>query len=147
MKTSQNGIELIKKYEGFSAIPYLCPGDEWTIGYGHKILPGESFNRISKKVATELLAHDVGIAERFIRGRGWALTQNEFDALVSFVYNVGIGTFKKSSVMKYINQGNKKLAALYILVYTKSGGVVLPGLVKRREDEHRLFISSNEGDS
>jgi lysozyme len=141
MKTSQQGIDLITRFEGFSAVTYICPAGYPTIGYGHRVREPESFTRLTKKQAALLLVDDVKPIEKFINGRGWNLQQNEFDALVSFIYNVGVGAFKNSSVMKYINQGNKRLAATWILAYNKSRGTTLPGLVKRREVEYYLFIS------
>lgn len=139
MKTSSNGIELIKKYEGFRANAYKCPAGKWTIGYGHTRTAsiGQTITEID---AEELLKSDLGVSE-------WAvnhyvkvpLNQNQFDALVSFVFNVGYGNFKKSTLLKLLNQGNYEVARKEFYKWRKGGGKVLPGLVKRRAAEAELF--------
>lgn len=139
MKTSLNGIELIKKYEGFRAEAYKCPAGKWTVGYGHTRTASIG-QTITEKDAEELLKSDLEISE-------WAvnhyvkvpLNQNQFDALVSFVFNIGYGNFKKSSLIKFLNLEKYDLAKNEFHKWRMGGGKVLPGLVKRRAAEAELF--------
>lgn len=106
MKTDKTGIDLIKKYEGYRSQEYICPGGERTIGYGHVILPHEIFEVITEEEAEALLKKDIEIAEEAINKYVVVpLTQNRFDALVSFVFNVGVKAFKQSTLLKKLNQG------------------------------------------
>jgi lysozyme len=104
MKTSQEGINLIKQHESLKLNPYLCPAKKWTIGYGHVILPHEKFIEITEAQAEELLKQDLVIAENCINSSLKApITQNEFDALVSLSFNIGITAFRKSTLLAMIN--------------------------------------------
>jgi lysozyme len=104
MKTSQDGINLIKQHESLQLKPYLCPAKEWTIGYGHVIKDGEHFKEITIEQAEELLRQDLVIAENCINSSLKApITQNEFDALVSLSFNIGITAFRKSTLLALIN--------------------------------------------
>jgi lysozyme len=104
MKISQNGLDLIKQHESFSPVIYICPAGKPTIGFGHVVLPGESFTRITEAEALELLRKDVAIAENCINQNVKALlSQDQFDALASLVFNIGIGAFMKSTLLRKLN--------------------------------------------
>lgn len=142
MNASQKGIDLIKSFEGFRAETYKDSGGIPTIGYGHALKPNESFTRISEQDAENLLKQDVYVAERYINnnfGRK-IINQNEFDALVSFIFNIGQGAFNKSSVNTYIRLDEFKIAMTWWAKWVRDGrGEIMPGLVIRREKEIRLF--------
>lgn len=136
MKTSQTGINLIKQFEGCRLEAYKCPAGVWTIGYGHTagVRPGQ---KISAAQAEAYLRSDLENYEKKVdkyRGYGWS--QNEFDAMVSFAYNLG-------SIDKLTANGtrSKTVIAEKILLYNKAGGKVLVGLTRRREAERNLFLS------
>lgn len=138
-KTSQQGIDLIKKWEGFRAKAYLCPAQVWTIGYGHtgNVSPGQT---ISKVKAEELLRLDVERFERTVNEKVKVdLNQNQFDALVSFTYNIGSSAFTKSTLLRLLNQLKYQAAAMQFHRWVRGGGQKLPGLVSRRQDEYNLF--------
>lgn len=138
MNISQNGINLIKKYEGCKLISYKCPAGIWTIGYGHTGNDVYNGLTITQKDADYLLSIDlhkfVCHVEKY--NSKYNFTQNEFDALVSFAYNIG-------SIDQLTAKGtrSKSLIAKKILLYNKASGKVLKGLVRRREDEQRLFLN------
>ncbi|EOX8980492.1 lysozyme [Enterobacter hormaechei] len=140
MKTGMNGLHLITEYEGLRLQAYKCPADIWTIGYGHTA--GVSANDvITKEDALFFLRQDVAETE-------WAvsqyvhlpLTQNQFDALVSFAFNVGVGNFRTSTLLKKLNAGDYDGAAREFGRWIHAGGKALPGLVRRREAERALFL-------
>lgn len=107
MRASQNAIDLIKEKEDFSAIPYLCPAKKWTIGFGHVILAGEYFTSITQQEAEILLRKDIVIAENCInKAVKVPVSQNQFDALVSFVFNVGCDAFIKSTMLRELNNAH-----------------------------------------
>jgi lysozyme len=104
MRISQNGLDLIKQHESFSPTVYICPAGKPTVGFGHVVLPNESFTRISEQEAEDLLCKDVSIAENCINNAVKVpITQNQFDALVSFVFNVGCAAFLKSTLLRKLN--------------------------------------------
>ena len=143
MKTSPKGIALIKEFEGLRLKAYLCPGGVWTIGYGHTagVKPGMV---ISEAQAEEYLKADLIAFERYLNGLGLALNQNQFDALVSFIYNVGTGNFSSSTLLRKIRvnpQDNSIMDEFLRWVYSK--GRVLPGLQRRRLDEMKLYFSND----
>ncbi len=144
MNISENGIALIKEHEGLRLVPYLDARNPpvWTVGYGSTtdVQPGE---RISQAQADERLKQDVKDAEDCVnRCVTVELTQNEFDALCSFVFNVGCGNFKKSSMLKYLNSGDFEATAYEFRRWTRAGDAHPPGLVMRRAAEQRLFESA-----
>ena len=109
MKTSQQGIEMIKSFEGFRTMPYQDGVGKWTVGYGHMIVSGDGCvvgSPITMGQATALLARDLFVAEHAINDNELSLTQNEFDALVSFVYNVGVGNFQHSTMLQKLKKGD-----------------------------------------
>lgn len=138
MKTSQNGINLIKQFEGCRLKAYKPVAAEpcFTIGYGHygsDVLPNMV---ISQAQAEAYLAQDLIKYENAVNGLGIPLNQNQFDALVSFAYNCGSGNLKK------LTRGrNPQQIADAMLQYNKGSGKVLPGLTKRRQAERTLFLS------
>lgn len=148
MKISEKGLNLIKKYEGFSSRPYMCPANIPTIGYGSTYYPNGtkvklSDDSISEEEATQILEYiaqkDFGSAvNKFVIVE---LTQNQFDALVSFAYNIGRTAFENSTLLKLLNRGEYEAAAEQFEKWNKSGGKVLSGLTKRRFDEQKLFLS------
>ena len=143
MKTSQNGIELIKKFEGFSATPYFCPAHKLTVGYGHVIVMREKFSAqgISLQEAEILLKQDVSVAEQAIeRLVVCELLQNQFDALVSFIYNIGTKAFEKSRLSRLLRENRQAQAANEFPKWIYAGGAVQNGLIKRREAEKGLFL-------
>lgn len=141
MKTSQNGINLIKKEEGFVPTAYLCPAGVWTIGYGHTngVKKGD---KISEKQGEIYLRSDLSIAENTVNAENLNINQNQFDALVSFVFNCGTEAFRKSTLLKIIkiNPFNKAAVSFEFMRWTHGGGKVLPGLVKRRKNELILYF-------
>ena len=141
MQTSEQGLELIKRHEGLSLKEYICPGNVRTIGYGHAIKPGEMFGgKITEEKAEELLKADVKHAEDVVNGLvKIPLTQEQFDALVSFVFNLGGGAFLRSTMLRLINEGKTGKAAKEFDRWVHAAGKRLPGLVKRRKDERNLF--------
>ena len=141
MKTSKKGIELIKKYEGFSSQAYHCPAGVLTIGYGHTKMVKKN-DKITKEQAEKLLKEDLVSRELCVeKAVKVPLTQAMFDSLVSFVYNVGSGNFTTSTLLKKLNKGDYVGASNEFPRWNKARKVVLNGLVKRREDERKLFLS------
>lgn len=140
MKTSETGLNLIKKFEGFRAEAYKCPAGVWTIGYGHTngVKKGMIIDELK---AGTFLSIDVQKYEYAINTSVKVkLNQNQFDALVSFVYNVGTGAFKKSTMLKFLNEKHFPLAAGQFDRWNKVKGVVCQGLVNRRKSEKELFL-------
>ncbi len=141
MKISDNGLAIIKRFEGCVLHAYKDAVGIWTIGYGHTgpdVTPGLV---IDQAAADALLAKDV---ERFEQGIGdlvsVPLTQNQFDALVSFTFNVGLGAFKKSTMRAFINDGLFEAAARQFSRWDRAGGKRLAGLTIRRAAEMSLFM-------
>lgn len=132
--------EIIKEFEGLELKAYKCPAGVWTIGYGHtkKVSAGDV---ITEGEADILLALDVQDAESAVNAYvDVDINQNQFDALVSFVYNLGAGNFKSSTLLRKLNQGDYLGAANEFQRWNKAGGKVLRGLVRRRKAEANLFI-------
>jgi lysozyme len=147
MITSGDGLTLIKRYERFMALPYMpTPHDVPTIGYGTTVYP--SGRRVSLKDraiteprASDLLANDVKACENAVHEAVVVpLTQGQFDALVSFVYNVGETAFDNSTLLKRLNAANYAAAADEFARWNKQAGRVLKGLVRRRAEERALFV-------
>lgn len=145
LKTSTFGKNIIKEFEGFRAIAYLCPAGVWTVGYGSTRINGKPVGK-GTKITTEeadvFLEQDLKSFEDGVsQNVSIELTQNQFDALVCFVYNVGLGNFKKSTLLKKLNAGKLEAAAEEFLKWDKSKGKSLPGLTRRRKAERALFLS------
>ena len=141
MKTSEQGLSLIMQSEGFSACLYICPAGKPTIGYGHVIRAGEEYPAaISTEDAENLLVQDVNNSEQVVgRCVTIPLRQNQFDALVAFTYNIGIGAFENSTLLKLLNAGDTEAASGQFGRWVYGGGQILEGLVTRRESEAALF--------
>ena len=139
-KTSQAGFVLIKKYEGLRTNAYLCPANVWTIGYGHTkgVKQGQMISHLE---AEKLLKEDLAIYEKaVVRLITVPLNQNQFDALVSLVFNIGVGAFSNSTLLKLLNYQDYGKAGSEFSRWVRGGGKILPGLVNRRKDEHDLFV-------
>lgn len=142
MKTSSCGINFIKSFESFSSTKYICPAGVPTIGYGHAIKQGENLHVISQDQAEELLANDLHIAENSVfRNIKLPLVQNQFDALVSFVFNLGGAALQRSSLRQKINYGAEadEIHDEFIK-WVYSGGKKLVGLIRRRECEACMYL-------
>lgn len=139
MKISPDGLELIKRHEGLRLKAYRCPGGKWTIGYGHTkdVRRGMVIARVH---ADRFLKEDVQDAEEAVnRLVEVPLTQGQFDALASFVFNLGVGAFSRSTLLKKLNAGDHRGAAGEFERWVYSNKRRLLGLVVRREDERALF--------
>jgi lysozyme len=167
VKLSPKGEALMHRYEGFRSRPYLCPAHIWTIGYGHVLYQEQirlpvvriegytgllrkeyplkmEDNRVwTKEEIDQLFRTDVGSFERGVLRLVPAVVgrQGSFDALVSFAFNAGLGNLQKSQMRMRANRKEWESAAAAFRQWTKGGGKVLPGLVKRREAEIALFLS------
>ena len=146
MNVSKAGIALIKHHEGVRNRPYRCPANLYTVGVGHLIWDGkslhESWNRtFSQEEIDGLLKSDL---KRFELGvhkmlPNVPLRQYEFDALVSFCFNLGLGCFQRSTIRQALLRGDKKAAMESLVKYCRAGGKILKGLQTRRLDEKALF--------
>lgn len=171
MKLSKAGADVMHRFEGCRNRPYLCPAHIWTIGYGHVLYqeqirlpmvrpPGKTKadipmirseyplkpedNRVwTKEEINELFATDVESFERGVLRLVPSVVgrQGAFDALVSISFNFGLGNLQRSTIRIKANRSEWEAAADAFRVWTKGGGKVLPGLVKRREAERSLFLS------
>ena len=139
MKISSNGIDLIKHYEGCETEAYLCPANVWTIGYGH-IKGVKEGDVITEQQAHDMLVEELEEYEGYVNTKVTVdLNQDQFDALVSWVYNLGSGNFTSSTLLKVLNSGDYAGVPEQILRWNKANGQVLEGLSRRRESEAELF--------
>lgn len=138
---TQNGIDIIKRFEGFSSTVYFCPAGYPTIGYGHVVLDHEDFSKgVSKRQAEILLRKDAQIAERAVlRLISVPLTNGQFDALVSFTYNLGGGALQRSTLRRVINRGDHYDVPRQLMRWVWASGRKLNGLIRRREAEADLY--------
>ena len=168
MKTSEAGLHLMHKFEGFKNKPYLCPAHIWTIGWGTVLYQNQirlpmvrvpdkhtpmirkemplkpEDNRVwSKEELVEIFKNDLAAFERGVLRLvpGCVGHQGRFDALVCLAYNIGLGNLQRSTIRMRANRGDWGGAADAFRVWVKGGGKVLPGLVKRREAEIALFLA------
>lgn len=142
MDISQKGIDLIKSFEGCRLSSYKCPAGVWTIGYGHTgcdVKPGHviSQEQADKYLKMDLIVHSNNVS-RLVKV---PLNQSQFDALVSFEFNVGYGAFNSSTLLRLLNQGKYTDAANQFDRWVYANRKVLPGLVRRRAAEKSLFLS------
>ena len=143
MRVSQKGINLIKKFEGIRLTAYVCPAGVLTIGYGHTGSDVKPGMRITEEEAEKLLWRDTESAQQtvssFVNAK---LNQNEYDALVSFTFNVGPTAFVNSTLLRLLNHGgDRKVVAAEFGRWVKAGSATpVPGLVRRREEEKKLFL-------
>ncbi len=139
MKTSNNGIDLIKHFEGCETEAYLCPAGVPTIGYGH-IKGVQMGDVITEAQAHEMLVEELDEYESYINDLVTvSLNQNQFDAMVSWVYNLGSGNLRASTLLKVLNSGDYSGVPEQIMRWNKAGGEVLEGLTIRRQAEADLF--------
>ena len=140
MKTSIIGRNLIKTFEGYRENAYLDPVGIWTIGYGHTggVKEGDT---VTEAGADALLQQDLKAAENTVNATGLKLSQLQFDALVSLVFNIGSGNFNSSTLLKKLKENTAPGDAIekWWKAWNKGGGKVLPGLVKRRAAEYTLY--------
>jgi lysozyme len=159
MKVSDAAKAMIKHHEGVRMRPYRCPALLWTVGVGHVIDPNhakvpfaerrdlpipDGWDRsLTMDEVDAILAQDLGRFERGVARLCPAVVghQGRFDALVSFAFNVGLGNLQRSSLRMKTNRGEFEEAADEFMKWTKAGGRVLPGLVKRRQDERALYLN------
>ena len=151
--TSQAGIDAIKRHEGFSVLPYKDVIGLWTVGYGHLLTVDDRKNRmyfrdekpvaISEEHAEELLRQDLKDAETAVNGLvKISLEQYEFDALVSFVFNLGPTRFKKSTLLKLLNKNaDRQIVAREFPRWKYAGARIFNGLLKRRREEAAMFLN------
>ena len=146
MNVSKAGIALIKHYEGVRSRPYRCAANLWTCGVGHLIGDGkhlpDSWNRtFTKEEIDGLLKSDLRRFELGVHKMlpNVPLRQHEFDALVSFCFNLGLGCFQRSTLRQALLRGDKKAAMESLVKYCRAGGKILRGLQTRRLDEKALF--------
>jgi len=143
-KTSKNGKKIIKDFEGFRAIAYVCPAGVVTVGYGTTRINGVPV-KLGTKITTDeadiLLDDDLKVFEEAVNNLVTVeLTQNQFDALVCFVYNIGVSNFKKSTLLKLLNSGEYQKASKEFIKWDKANGQTLSGLTRRRKAEQALFL-------
>ena len=140
---TQAGIDLIKQFEGFSPTVYICPAGYPTIGYGHVVKPDERerfTSGITPEQAKSLLRQDVQTAERAVlRLITVPLTDGQFDALVSFTFNLGAGALQRSTLRRKVNRGDHANVLAEFRKWVWAGGRKLEGLVKRREAEAVMY--------
>lgn len=140
MNISDEGLALIKKFEGLRLEAYFDSVGVLTIGYGHTGQDVTEGMKIDEAVADALLRRDVASAEGCVNGCVTVeITQQEFDALVSFAFNLGCRTLKNSTLLRKLNASDYDGAALEFPKWCHAGGKELPGLVARREAEQALF--------
>ena len=145
MNYSKNGLHLTEQFEGCKLTAYPDPGTggaPWTIGYGHTGAEVHQGMTITQEQAEEFLMQDVQKAVQTVNLKVHTdLTQNEFDALVDFVFNCGAGNFAGSTLLRKINAGDMEGAALEFEKWTHADGKVMAGLIKRRHAEAEEFLS------
>jgi len=158
MNVSPKAIAMIKHHEGVRQKPYQCPARLWTIGVGHVMWPEQGKLKLEDRNAFPVRQEDMRTYSmeevdailrsdlaRFEKGVATyctvPLTQGEFDALVSFSFNVGLGTLQRSTLRAKLNRGDKAGAAEELLKYCMAGGKILKGLQNRRIDERAMFMS------
>ena len=158
MKVSDRCKEMIKHHEGVRFKPYRCPAKLWTVGVGHVLYPAQgrlpldqrdafplepndnrtfSKDEVNGTLSADLIRFEVGVARLF----HMVLTQGQNDALVSFAFNLGLGGVQRSTLRQKVLRGEIEEAADEFLKFVRGGGKILPGLVKRRNDERALFLS------
>jgi lysozyme len=146
MRISKMGIDLIKKFEGFRSKSYVCPAGYKTIGYGHVITNNDKNYKeiVSQEQADTLLLNDLELAENSVlRNIKVSLTQWQFDALVSFTFNLGAAALQRSTLKQKINRLEHDLVPKELMRWVYVGGKVMPGLLRRRIAEATLYNAVN----
>jgi lysozyme len=149
MKVSNKLIQMLKHHEGVRSKPYRCPAGLWTVGVGHLIGDGKSLPESWNKIFTQeeidgilkrdLSRFELGVSKMLPNVR---LRQCEFDCLVSFAFNLGLGTFQRSTIRQALLRGDKEAAMESLMKYCRAGGKVLRGLENRRKDERAMFLAN-----
>lgn len=150
MKLNENGLALLRAFEGFRAQSYRDVAGVWTIGYGHTGRAGPPqvtpHSRMTEPEARALLKEEAELFATSVRAMlTRELSDDQFSALVSFAFNVGQANFRRSSVLKAANAGDDAAVARRLGLWVKAGGKVWPGLVRRRAAEAALYLSSVQG--
>ena len=141
MKCSQEGLALIKKFEGCRLKAYRCSANVLTIGYGHTGGVKED-DTISQPEADELLENDIAKFEEYVSDNVIVeLKQHQFDALVAWTFNLGVGNLRNSTMLKKLNEADYESVPFEMRRWNKAGGKTLDGLIRRREAESLLFES------
>ena len=142
---TQQGLDLVKRFEGFSSTIYTCPAGYATIGYGHLVRPYEHSrfaSGITEQQAEDLLRQDVKTAEQAVRRLIYVpLTDGQFDALVSFTFNLGSGALQSSTLRRVINRGEHHHTPTQLKRWVYAGGRKLRGLQRRREAEAYHYVA------
>jgi lysozyme len=152
MKMSKEGVDaLLKKFEGCKLSSYRCPANMWTIGYGHTSAAGlpevKDGMKITQKQADDILFDDLVKYETAVYGMvKQPLTQHQFDVLVDFAYNAGVGALQKSTLLKKVNAAQFDDVPAELAKWTKGGGKVLPGLVRRCQARSAWWVSGEPQD-
>jgi lysozyme len=158
MKVSAKAVKMIQHHEGVRQKPYRCPAKLWTVGVGHVLYPEQGKLKIDERDGFALKIEDFRVfsmeevdailrtdLDRFERGVEKfcpvPLTQGQFDALVSFSFNVGLGTLQRSTLRQKVLRGDMEGASEELLKYCMAGGKVLRGLLNRRKDEQAVFLN------
>lgn len=141
MIINDDGLTIIRVFEGLKLKAYKCPAGIWTIGYGHTKNVKEGM-QISVQDAERLLMEDIKeAADKITKIISVEINENQFSALISFVFNLGIGSFSRSTLLKLVNTSNFEAAAKEFDKWTLASGRRLDGLKKRRAAEKALFLS------
>ena len=147
MKVSDKLIKLLRHHEGVKNKPYKCPAGLWTVGVGHLIGDGKTLPASWNKTFTQeeidgILKHDLNRFELGVHKMlpNVLLRQHEFDSIVSFCFNLGLGCFQRSTIRQALLRGDKEAAMESLVKYCKAGGKILKGLQNRRLDERKLFL-------
>lgn len=139
---SREGIEFIKGWESLDLTSYLDGGGVWTIGYGHTLTAAPN-QTITMRKATELLANDISFFEGAVAKHvSIPLTQSQFDALTSLAFNIGVSAFRKSTLLRLLNEGNTQAAAKEFTRWRFIKGSESKGLLNRRKAERELFCTT-----
>lgn len=141
MKINSKGIAIIKKFEGRFLASYICPGNVWTIGYGHTKTAKRDMT-ISEEQCEELLKQDLEVFEKGVMSLGLKFNENQFSALVSFSFNIGLGNLRASTLFKKakVNVNDPTIKDEF-MKWVNAGGKKLNGLVSRRQAEGELYFS------
>ena len=141
MNIGMKGLDMIKHFEGLELNAYQCAAGVWTIGYGHTKDVQQGMV-ISEDTANEMLVEELNEYESYIIGLVTVeLNQNQFDAMVSWVYNLGVGNLKASTLLKVLNAGDYAGVPAQMMRWNKAGGKVLEGPTRRRQAEADLFAN------
>ena len=139
MRKSKDGVDLIKHFEGCKLEAYQCSGDVWTIGHGHT-KGVEEGQKITKKIAAAFLQEDIEMVETHVtRLVTVELEQHQWDALISWCFNLGCGNLRSSTMLQVINRGEIDQVTSELIRWDKSNGKALAGLTRRRKSEATLF--------